>query len=53
MGDRAYRLLDDKAENAVSALFYIMNKEIAKPEDEMNTDLIEKCADAIPQIDDS
>ena len=53
VGDRAYRLLDDKAENAVSALFYIMNKEIAKPEDEMNTDLIEKCADAIPQIDDS
>ena len=51
MGDRAERPVNEKADNAVSALFYIMNNEMAKPGDEMNVDLIEKCAEAIPQID--
>ena len=50
MGDRAFRQNNDQTENAVSALFYIMNKEMAKPEDEMNVELIEKCAESIPQI---
>ena len=51
MGDRAFEPKDDQIGNTVSALFYIMNKEMAKPEDEMNVKLIEKCAESIPQID--